>query len=626
MRHSAVAFCTYGVLLLAARGTEAQIAGGAFTTATVDVGNGLASHPALVIGADGRGFIAYQSAAGVLRAARCTNHACTAYTTVTVDGAADVGAYASVVVGTDGRGLIGYYDATNRDLKVARCADLPCNNPTVTTLDSAGEVGQYTDITRGVDGRGVISYYDATNRDLKVAHCSDLACTAATITTIDSVGDVGEYTSIALNQNGLPIISYFDATNSEVKVAICANPACTSATTAVVGSTSAPHGTSILRRNFGNPLVSFAGAADLTLARCSDHSCSSFSTTTVPTPDADGSLSSLALGRGWVGVASHRGAGGLKVARCDDDACASLRLATLDPVAGALGTSIALGEDGRLLVAYDGGGFLRVAHQAAKADFNRDGSPDIAWRNDVTGENMVWFMTQSSSTGSAPTNPAVLADPGWQIVGTQDFNDDGRTDFLWRHAAAGETVVWFMNGVNLVGGTYTSPSSLPDVRWKVVATDDFNQDGRPDILWQHDVSGQGVLWYMNGTTMTGGTFLSPPSMPDPGWTIAGSGDVNYDGKTDVLWRHATTGDIRIWYMNGAALASQVAPTPPGLADMGWRIAAVADYNGSASPDIVWRHASSGQTVLWLLEGPTLTWGGLTSPSMLPVEWRIVGPR
>jgi len=33
----------------------------------------------------------------------------------------------------------------------------------------------------------------------------------------------------------------------------------------------------------------------------------------------------------------------------------------------------------------------------------------------------------------------------WSIVGTGDFNGDGKDDILWRHTS-GDTVIWFTNG------------------------------------------------------------------------------------------------------------------------------------------------------------------------------------
>jgi hypothetical protein len=59
-------------------------------------------------------------------------------------------------------------------------------------------------------------------------------------------------------------------------------------------------------------------------------------------------------------------------------------------------------------------------------DFNADGKSDIAWR-DTSGNAAVWLMngaqlTQSAGLGSAPTT--------WSIVGTGDFDADGKPTFF----------------------------------------------------------------------------------------------------------------------------------------------------------------------------------------------------
>ena len=40
-----------------------------------------------------------------------------------------------------------------------------------------------------------------------------------------------------------------------------------------------------------------------------------------------------------------------------------------------------------------------------------------------------------------------VPDTNWEIVGTGDFNGDGKTDILWRNKSTGQNVVWLMNGV-----------------------------------------------------------------------------------------------------------------------------------------------------------------------------------
>jgi hypothetical protein len=54
------------------------------------------------------------------------------------------------------------------------------------------------------------------------------------------------------------------------------------------------------------------------------------------------------------------------------------------------------------------------------------------------------------------------------MVATSDYNFDGKVDIVWRHSASGQNVMWFMDGINLISGTFTNPQSLPDTNWKIV--------------------------------------------------------------------------------------------------------------------------------------------------------------
>ena len=63
-------------------------------------------------------------------------------------------------------------------------------------------------------------------------------------------------------------------------------------------------------------------------------------------------------------------------------------------------------------------------------------------------------------------------------MGTGDFNGDGKTDILWRHAASGQNVVWFLNGTSLISGTFTNPIAVADMNWRTVGDGDYNVDGR----------------------------------------------------------------------------------------------------------------------------------------------------
>ena len=93
-------------------------------------------------------------------------------------------------------------------------------------------------------------------------------------------------------------------------------------------------------------------------------------------------------------------------------------------------------------------------------------SNDILWRRTAgAGEVGVWYMNGTSLTGTALIG--ALSDQSWQIVGTADFNGDGKADLLWRrNAGAGEIGVWYMNGTSLTGTALIG--ALSDQSWQIV--------------------------------------------------------------------------------------------------------------------------------------------------------------
>ena len=98
-------------------------------------------------------------------------------------------------------------------------------------------------------------------------------------------------------------------------------------------------------------------------------------------------------------------------------------------------------------------------------------------------------------------------------------------------------------------------------------------------------------------------------------------DFNGDGKTDILWRNKSTGQNVVWLMNGTALSSYV--WIDTVADTNWEIVGTGDFNGDGKTDILWRNKSTGQNVVWLMNGTALS-SYVWIDTVADTNWEIVG--
>ena len=112
-----------------------------------------------------------------------------------------------------------------------------------------------------------------------------------------------------------------------------------------------------------------------------------------------------------------------------------------------------------------------------------------------------------------------FADTRWQIRGLADFNGDGKLDILWHHQTNGELYVWYLDGAVTTGGSYLTPKAFADTQWKIVKLADFDADGKQDLLWHHQASGELYVWFLDGTVVKGGGYLTPKSFSDTNWKV-----------------------------------------------------------------------------------------------------------
>jgi hypothetical protein len=202
-------------------------------------------------------------------------------------------------------------------------------------------------------------------------------------------------------------------------------------------------------------------------------------------------------------------------------------------------------------------------------DFNRDGHTDLVWHHNTQGWISIWTMAGDTRISAAYATPDRVVDTDWRIAGVGDFDGDGGPDLLWHHRVQGTIAVWIMRGTTLANAHNLTPSRLVDTNWKIVGTGDYDRDGHVDLFWRHLVTGAMAVWRLNRSTMVSASSLTPATVADQAWQVVAVTDFNGDGRPDLVWQH-DGGSIGTWIMNGSAMTAGP-PLIPGSAPVGWRI-------------------------------------------------------
>jgi Bacterial Ig-like domain/FG-GAP-like repeat len=176
----------------------------------------------------------------------------------------------------------------------------------------------------------------------------------------------------------------------------------------------------------------------------------------------------------------------------------------------------------------------------------------------------------------------------------------------------------------------TGAALTVDSGWRVIGIGDLNGDGKGDIVWRNGNAQAVSIWQMNGKQVVGMTAPNQPNVSSD-WNLLAVADLNGDRKADLLWQHSSGGVVS-WLMDGAVLVGGggVSNTPGA----GYKLEAVNDFSGDGRADLLWRNSSGAMTLLLSmsqsnpLNPPTYQAGSLNfqgSPlTSLGLEWQIAG--
>jgi FG-GAP-like repeat len=239
-------------------------------------------------------------------------------------------------------------------------------------------------------------------------------------------------------------------------------------------------------------------------------------------------------------------------------------------------------------------------------DFNGDLHPDLLWQNDATRQSTIWYMTGPSGNALKSASwVSMTGVPGWQVAATGDLNGDGKPDLVWVNDTTRQVTAWFMGGSDgsvLQSAAWLSQTGYPG--WHIVGMDDFNADGKPDVVAQNDTTRQLMVVYLGGTQGTNVLGTNSLTTADvPGWSVVAVRDLNGDGKPDLVWQNDATRQVSVWYMGGAQgnLMQGAAWISSGGVP-GWKIVGARDLNGDGKADLVWQNDATRQVSVWYMGG------------------------
>jgi hypothetical protein len=271
---------------------------------------------------------------------------------------------------------------------------------------------------------------------------------------------------------------------------------------------------------------------------------------------------------------------------------------------GAVGVLLGNGDGTfRPAVSYASGGSTGGAYFLVVADVNRDGKPDILVANECSNTDCLGRVSVLLGNGNGTFQPAVSYSSGGLFafsIAVGDVNWDGKLDVLVANLCADDFCESGSVGVLLGNGdgTFRPAPSVVGLDALSVAVGDVNEDGKLDLLVAGGFEGFVGVLLGNGD----GTFQ--PAMTygsggmDP-WSVA-VGDVNGDGKLDVLVANRNdhspqSGTVGVLLGNGNGTLQTVLGFDSG--GFSARSLTVGDVNGDGKLDVEVANEVGGVGVL-----------------------------
>ena len=260
-------------------------------------------------------------------------------------------------------------------------------------------------------------------------------------------------------------------------------------------------------------------------------------------------------------------------------------------------------------------------HVQGIGDFNGDGKDDFLLRND-SGWLTQWLGSPTGGFTNNGANVSILFTTDWKIAGVGDFNGDGRDDFLLRSDAG-----WLTEWIGNPNGSFTNNGPNVSVffttDWNVVGTGDFNGDGKDDFLLRNS-AGWLTEWTgtENGNFANNGANVSLFFTSD--WHMVGTGDFNGDGKDDFLLRN-DAGWLTEWLGTATGGFTNNGANVSLFFTNDWHVASIGDFNGDGRDDFLLRNDAGWLTQWTGNANGSFTNNGANVSQFFTTDWHVQAP-
>lgn len=232
----------------------------------------------------------------------------------------------------------------------------------------------------------------------------------------------------------------------------------------------------------------------------------------------------------------------------------------------------------------------------------------------------------TGSTGEtnylSQTDLEMMAVLGWQRAPVdEDLTGDATSDILFWNSSAGAAGEWLMQNGQVTTGQEIA-SVGPNSGWSVAGEGDFNGNGVTDLLYYNSSTGEVGEWFMSNGQLSSSQGIGSVGTGS-GWSIVGTGDFTGNGTDDILFYNSGTGIVGEWLMSNGALSSSKTVGSVG-AGSGWTVVGTGDFNDNGIDDILFYNSSTGSVGEWLMNSSGQVASSQTLGSLAGSGWSVAG--